>query len=92
MNEKGEKIDKVRAIQSENKAVDKVEKGKDVALSMQNVTYGRQVQEGDILYSNLSEDEFLKLKENKRYLKPEELQVMQEIARIKREGKATWGI
>ena len=69
MNSKGEKIDKIKAIQSENKKVEKAEKGKDVAASMQNVTYGRQIEENDILYSNLSEDEFLRLKENKKYLK-----------------------
>ncbi len=92
MNSAGRRIDRVNAIQSENKSVSEVSKGKDVAVSMEDVTFGRQIHEGDILYSDLSEDSFLKLKENKRFLSADEISVLQEIAEIKRREKATWGI
>jgi translation initiation factor 5B len=92
MNSECEKIGTIKAIQSENKSIGKVEKGKDVAVSMPNVTYGRQVREGDVLYADLNEEEFLKLKGNKQYLSQDEIALLQEIAQIKRKKKATWGI
>ncbi|MBI5148612.1 translation initiation factor IF-2 [Candidatus Pacearchaeota archaeon] len=92
MNSQGRKIDKIKAIQSENKTVEKAERGKDVAISLPNVTYGRQVRKNDLLYSDINEQEFLKLKENKKYLNQSEISVLQEIAEIKRKEKPTWGI
>jgi translation initiation factor 5B len=92
MNSKGGKIGEIKAMQSEKKSIDKAEKNKEVAVSIGNITFGRQIDEGDILYSNLNEDEFRRLKENKKYLAADEITVLQEIAQIKRQGKATWGI
>jgi len=92
MNAEGEEIDKVRGIQSENKSVDKVKTGQEVAISFPNVTFGRQIKEDDYLYSSLNEREFLGLKENKKYLNGDEISLLQEIAKIKRKIKATWGI
>ncbi|MFH1248547.1 MAG: translation initiation factor IF-2 [archaeon] len=92
MNSKGKKIGEVKALQSERKSVEKAEKGKEVALSISNITFGRQVDKGEILYSNMNEDEFRKLKDNKKYLSRDEIEVLQEIARIKREEHPTWGI
>jgi translation initiation factor 5B len=92
MNSKGGKIGEIKAMQSEKKSIDKAEKNKEVAVSIGNITFGRQIDKGDILYSNLNEDEFRRLKENKKYLTADEIAVLQEIAQIKRQGKATWGI
>ncbi len=92
MNAAGRKIDRINAIQSENKSVVEAIKDKEVAVSMEEITFGRQVHEGDILYSDLSEDAFLKLKENKKFLTADEINVLQEIAEVKRKEKATWGI
>jgi hypothetical protein len=61
-------------------------------MSLPNVTYGRQINEDDLLYSSLNAEEFLKLKENKKYLNQDELSLLQEIAEIKRKTKPTWGI
>lgn len=92
MNEQGEEIDRVKGIQSENKSVEEAKVGQEVAISLPNVTFGRQVKEDDVLYSSLNEQEFLGLKENKKYLDGQELALLQEIAEIKRKSKATWGI
>jgi len=92
MNHEGKHIDKVKAVQSEGKGVQSAKKGKEVALSLPGITFGRQVKEGDILYSELSESEFRKLKENKSLLSSEEMNILKEIAEIKRKEKSTWGM
>jgi len=92
MNEEGKEIDKIKSMQSEAKSVEKAERGKELAISLPKVTFGRQVKENQILYSAINEDEFRKLKENKKYLSQEEIKILQEIANIKRKEKPTWGI
>jgi len=92
MNASGKSIDKIKAIQEQNKSVESAAKGKEVAISLPNTTYGRQVREDDMLYSEIHEDVFEKLKENKRFLSHDEISVLQEIAEIKRKEKPTWGI
>ena len=92
MNSEGEEIDKVRSIQCENKNINKAVKGDEVAISFSKTTYGRQIKENQILYSNLNDSEFLELKKNKKYLSGDEIKVMQEIANIKRKTKPMWGI
>lgn len=92
INAEDEKISEIKAIQSENKSIEKAEKGMDVAISMPNITFGRQIKENDILYSEMSEENFRSLKKNKQYLSADEISVLQEIAQIKRRKKTTWGI
>lgn len=92
MNAEGEEIDKVKGIQSEGKNVDKAGQGKELAISLPNTTFGRQIKENETLYSILNEPEFRALKENKKYLSQSEISCLQEIANIKRKVKPTWGI
>ena len=92
MNSEGEEIDRVKAIQSQKKAVQSAKKGEDVAISLPSITFGRQVNEGEILFSDINEHEFRNLKANKKLLSPNEITILQEIAKIKRTKKATWGL
>jgi translation initiation factor 5B len=92
INSSGETIDKVKNIQSNKKSVVQAKKGEEVAISLPSTTYGRQIREGETLYSNISESEFRKLKESKKLLNNEEITILQEIASIKRKEKDTWGI
>jgi len=92
INSDGKVIERVKEVQLDGKKTDKAEKGKDVAISLPNITYGRQVNENDIFYSNIKEDEFMKMRENKKLLSPDEITILQEIAQIKRKEKATWGL
>lgn len=91
MNSEGESIDKVKGMQSENKTIEKAEKGKEVAISLPKVTIGRQVRKNDTLYANIPEEDFRRLKENKKLLTSDEISLLQEITQIKRKKKATWG-
>lgn len=92
MKKDGSAITEAKSIQHEQENLDKAEKGKQVAVSLPNVTVGRQVHEEDILYSSIPEEHFRKLKEFKKYLSPEEIEVLKEIAEIMRNQNAMWGI
>jgi len=92
MKSDGSRLSTVRGMQAEQKNVDKAEKNKQVAVSVDGITVGRQVNEGDILYSDLIESEFRKLKELKKFLTHEEIVLLKEIAEIKRKQNPMWGI
>jgi translation initiation factor 5B len=82
----------VKSIQHENKNIAKAEKGKQVAISLDKITIGRQVFEEDILYSFIPEDDFRKLRELKQFLSPEEKEILKEIAKLMRGKNPVWGI
>ena len=92
MKKNGEKITEIKSIQKDQENLNEVEKGKQVAVSLPKVTVGRQINEGDILYSAVPEEDFRKLKELKKYLSEEEKAVLKEIAQIMREKNPVWGI
>jgi len=82
----------IKSIQSEKKNVSEAEKGKQVAISLDKVTIGRQINEGDILYSVIPENDFRKLKELKKYLAPGEIVILKEIVEMMRKDNELWGI
>ena len=88
----GEQITSAKQIQSENKSLTEVEKGKRVALSMPNISMGKQVCEGDILYTHLTENEYRKYKEFKDYLEGDTKALLKEIADIMRRKNPVWGV
>ncbi len=92
MNSAGKKIDTVKAIQSEGQNIVEAGRGKEVAISLPSITIGRQVREGDVLYSAISEDEFKTLQENKKYLSSDELSALHEILEIRRRKSPLWGV
>jgi len=92
MKEDGKEITEVKSMQLEQENIEKAEKNKQVAVSMEGVTVGRQINEGEILYSSIPENDFRKLKGLKKYLTEEEKQILKEVAKIKRKTNPVWGI
>ena len=92
MKKDGNPITEAKSIQQEQENIEKAEKGKQVAVSLPNVTIGRQLHEEDILYSAIPEEHFRKLKEFKKYLSHEEIEILKEIAEIMRKSNPMWGI
>lgn len=92
MNSNGKAVSTVKGIQEERESVNSAEKGKQVAISLPDVTVGRQISEGDVLYSDVQEGEFRIYKEFKKYLSDEQKSLLKEIAGIKRKENAVWGI
>lgn len=92
MRANGEQITDVRTIQEEQKSITEAKRGMRVAVSYPDVIIGRQLNEGDILYSLLTENEFRAYKDNKDALSGEEKELLKEIASIMREKNPVWGI
>ncbi len=92
MNENGDIIAHLKQIQQESKTVKELKKGKRGALSLVGPTVGRQIDEGDILYTVVPEKDFVKLKELEKLLNEDEKAALEEIARIMRKAKRSWGM
>jgi translation initiation factor 5B len=92
MNVDGERVCSIKSMQSEGKAIEEAKRNDEVAIAMPEITLGRQVKEDEILYTDLSEDDYKKLKQNESLLTATELQALKEIVEIKRRKKLTWGI
>tara|TARA_Y100000310_G_scaffold85507_1_gene82343 strand:- start:17629 stop:19323 length:1695 start_codon:yes stop_codon:yes gene_type:complete len=92
MRDDGLRLTNIKSIQVEGENVDKVEKGKQAAISLPNITVGRQIFENFTLYTDVPETDFRKLKEMKNYLNPDEVSLLREIALIKRKKNPLWGV
>lgn len=92
MNKEGKQVTYVKSMEFEKKNVQTIEAGKQLAISLPDITIGRQVSDGEILYSFHPESEFLALKSFKKFLTAAEIETMKEIAVIMREKQATWGL
>jgi translation initiation factor 5B len=88
----GKKISSVKSLKEGKDNISVAEQGKQLALAMDGVTVGRQIEEGDFLYTDIPEEDFKKLKELKSHLTKMELVVLKEIAEIKRKENPVWGV
>ncbi|MFH0832332.1 MAG: translation initiation factor IF-2 [Candidatus Aenigmatarchaeota archaeon] len=87
------KIGRVKQIQSQGKDVDEAKIGDKVAVSIVGqIVMGRQLDEGDILYTDISNDEYQKLKKYEDLLTEHEKTVLEEIFEIKRKKDDTFGL
>lgn len=92
MNKEGEQVTHVKSMEHEKKNVTEAKQGMQLAISLPDITIGRQVQEGEVLYSFHPESEFLALKKYLKLLTPQEISTMKEIAEIMRRKNQTWGM
>jgi len=92
IDEQGEEIARIKTIQSEGKNIEQAEEGQEVAISLPGITFSRQLKDSKFLYSDLTEQQFKKFKENKELLSQNEIVVLKEIAEIKRRENAVWGV
>ncbi|MEM0128106.1 MAG: translation initiation factor IF-2 [Thermoplasmatales archaeon] len=86
----GTPIGAVKSMRTGETSLQESKQGDEVAIAMDSVTVGRQIKEGDILYSDIREREFKELKEQE--LNPDEQMVLNEIRDIKRKGNQFWGV
>lgn len=82
----------VKEIQENKTNVKKVEQGAQVAISIPGVMGGRHVEENDVMWAAVNEDEFRELKELGKLLSPQEKDVLREFAEVMRQTKPMWGV
>ncbi len=87
------RVGEVKAIQSKGESMGEATKGMKVAISIDGGVVGRNLHEGDILYSNVPESHFIKMKtELKGYLRNDEITAMREILKLHRKVDENWGL
>ncbi|MEM2144325.1 MAG: intein-containing translation initiation factor IF-2, partial [Candidatus Jordarchaeaceae archaeon] len=85
INSNNRRVGEIMQIQEEGETRPMAHKGSSVAISIRGSTVGRQIHEGDILYSDIPEFQLEKLsRELGEELTPDELKVLNEIKEIKR--------
>lgn len=84
LNEKGESVGTIRAIQHEKEEIDEAKKGQEVAISMPEPFFGRQVKEKDVLLADCSKED-ARILETKYYssLSDGEKELLKEIKKLK---------
>lgn len=92
MRDDGKVVGVIKGIQKDRQSVAEATRNENVAISMTNAIIGRHFFEEDILYSDISESNFKKLKDFKKYLTEDEIEILREIAEIKRKENPMWGI
>ncbi len=92
IDEEGKEVAKVKTVQSEGKSVEEAKKGEEVAISLPGINFERRLKDIEYLFSNIGEAQYREFKANKELLNQEEIQVLQEIASIKRKENPTWGV
>jgi len=92
IDEKGEKVGKIKNMQSENKSVEEAIEPQELAISIPGINFERRMKNVDFMYSDITESQFRNFKKNKDLLSSSEINLLQEIAEIKRQEKADWGI
>ena len=90
MKADGSPLGQVKSMRSGETSLQEAKQGDEVAIAMDSVTVGRQVKEGDILYSDMSEKDYKELKGEE--LSTDEQIVLNEIRDIKRKENQFWGI
>lgn len=92
INENGKKIGSIHQIQEGGKNLSEASIGTQVAVSMKEPVIGRQINEGDIFYTDLTSKEAKLLLESFSHrLGPEEQEVFQHILSKKREADPSFG-
>jgi len=92
IDEQGDKVGRLKNIQADKESVQEAKEDMEVAVSIPGQNYERQLKQKKFLYSEISESQFRKFKKNKDLLSPNEIQLLQEIAEIKRKEKPEWGM
>ena len=92
IDEQGEKVARIKSIQSDKESVDESSEGEEVAIALPGINFERRLKEISCLYSDISESQFKNFKKNKDLLSSNELKTLQEISDIKQKKKGSWRI
>jgi translation initiation factor 5B len=86
----GRELGKIKSIRSGDETLREVRQGAEVAVALTEVTVGRQIKEGDVLYINLPEGDARKLQ--KADLPPDDRMALEETIDIKRKESPFWAM
>lgn len=93
ITEQGKKVGEILQIQDNKKSIERATKGMEVAISIKgNIMVGRQINEGDILYTDVPKEDLETLVNNyKDTITDDMKEVIQELIKIKRSEDPLYG-
>ena len=89
MKEDGRRVGKIKSIRSGEESLKEAIAGNEVAISIDDAVVGRQIDVEDILLVDIPEGDAHELADQQ--LKHDELEVLEQVAVIKRKEKPFWG-
>jgi translation initiation factor 5B len=92
VNEEGKKVGTVHQIQESGKAIEEATAGMQVAISIKEPTIGRQINEGDIFYTDVNSRQARQLLERFNHrLSEQEKEILNMLVAMKRKSDPTFG-
>lgn len=92
VNEEGKKVGTVHQIQDSGKAIEEATVGMQIAVSIKEPTIGRQINEGDIFYTDLNSRQAKQLLERFNHrLNDQEKEILNMLVALKRKSDPTFG-
>jgi translation initiation factor 5B len=85
-------VGEIKQLQKEGSTVESAKTGDKLAVSISGPTVGRQIIEGDVLYTSITSEEFKRLKQFEKFLSQTEKEVLKEIYDLKRKSDPRYGI
>ncbi len=92
MNEEGEKVGRLKAIQEQNESIDQATKGDEIAVSISGATVGRTFDDDAVLLADLTGKQYRQLQHLEDHMSTGEKQVLEEIVEIKDNEDPHWKI
>jgi len=92
IREDGSRVGKVEGMQDKGENLKSVPRGKKVAMSIKDAIFGKNFDEGDVLYVDIPENHYKILEsELKSKLSEDEYETLHEVVDIKRKENPDWG-
>jgi translation initiation factor 5B len=89
----GERVGKVESMQDKGDNKPSTSKGQQVAMAIKDAVFGKDFEEGDELYVDIPEGHYKILESDmKSKLSEDELQILDEMIKIKRKEDSLWGM
>ena len=84
-------VGRIQSLRSGDQVLKEALQGEEVAIAVNNVTVGRQISEGDVLYIEMDERAILKIREEGVKLGPIEEDIISEMQAFKKKDQPFWG-
>jgi len=84
-------IGEIKQVQSEGENLEEAKISDKVAVSITGPIVGRQINEADVLYNEISSSEYKKLRKHEKLLTEHEKTALKEIEELKRKQDPMWG-
>ncbi len=92
IKENGQQVGTIKQVQSQGQNVDHAKTGDKVAVSITGPTIGRQLKEGETIYTDIRSNDYKLLRKNEKYMTDPEKTVLERIFAIKRKLDPRYGL